>query len=120
MLYIGIVIQFHYSHYRSFVSIDFWTIPSALILVGIVLFLISCLGYWGALKQINCLVLIFAISLFILVVFEIVFCVAAYIKHIDIPEIIKEQVNSTIIHYNEREDYRDAWSLMQTEVSRIL
>lgn len=65
------------------------------------------------------MILSFAILAVIIFLFEIGLGVAGYVRHTGLANIMEGQFNLTMEHYNERKDYRDAWSLVQTEVSII-
>lgn len=116
ILLVGAMVQFNYAHYSNFVSDHIWTAPIILMVVGATVAFICFLGCCGALKENSCMILSFAILALIIFFFEVGLGLAGYIKHADLSKIMKVQFKYTMTHYNEREDYRDGWTLLQTEV----
>lgn len=116
ILLVGAMVQFNYAHYSNFVSDHIWTAPIILMVVGAVVAFICFLGCCGALKENSCMILSFAILALFIFFFEIGLGLAGYIKHAGLSDIMEVQFNHTMTHYNEREDYRDGWTLLQTEV----
>ncbi|TMW43689.1 hypothetical protein DOY81_011231, partial [Sarcophaga bullata] len=101
---------------NKFVSDHIWTAPIILMVVGAVVAFICFLGCCGALKENSCMILSFAILALIIFIFEVGLGLAGYIKHAGLSDIMEVQFNNTMIQYNEREDYRDGWILLQTEL----
>lgn len=116
ILIVGLMVQLNYSHYSNFVSDHIWTVPIILIIIGSIVAFICFLGCCGALKENSCMILSFALLAIIIFLFEVGLGIAGYVKHSGLQKIMAAQFNTTMDHYNEREDYRDAWSLLQTEV----
>ncbi|XP_013104944.1 CD63 antigen [Stomoxys calcitrans] len=116
ILLIGAMVQFNYAHYSNFVSDHIWTAPIILMVVGALVAFICFMGCCGALKENSCMILSFAILALIVFFLEIGLGIAGYIKHTGLRQIMETQFNATMEQYNERKDYRDAWSLLQTEL----
>lgn len=114
------MVQFNYAHYSNFVSDHIWTAPIILMIVGAVVAFICFLGCCGALKENSCMILSFAILALLIFFFEIGLGIAGYIKHTGLQQIMEVQFNNTMVHYNERKDYQDGWTLVQTEVGICL
>lgn len=62
------------------------------------------------------MILSFVILAVVVFFVEIGLGIAGYIKHTDLKQIMENQFNVTMEEYNDRKDYRDAWTLLQTEV----
>lgn len=116
ILLIGAMVQFNYAQYSNFVSDHIWTAPIILMVVGSLVAFICFLGCCGALKENSCMILSFAILALIVFLLEIGLGIAGYIKHTGLKQVMEIQFNTTMEQYNERKDYRDAWTLLQTEV----
>ncbi|XP_065355542.1 CD63 antigen [Calliphora vicina] len=116
ILVVGAMVQFNYAHYSNFVGDHIWTAPIILMIVGAVVAFICFLGCCGALKENSCMILSFAILALVVFFFEIGLGIAGYIKHAGLQQIMEVQFNNTMKYYNDREDYRDGWTLLQTEM----
>ncbi|EDV54438.1 CD63 antigen [Drosophila erecta] len=113
---VGGMVQLNYAHYSNFVSDHIWTAPIILMIVGAAVAVICFLGCCGALKESSCMILSFALLAVVIFLFEIGLGLAGYVKHTGLHHIMESQFNSTMQHYKERADYRDAWTLLQTEL----
>eukprot|EP00099_Drosophila_melanogaster_P014824 NP_523612.3 tetraspanin 39D [Drosophila melanogaster] len=113
---VGGMVQLNYAHYSNFVSDHVWTAPIILMIVGAAVAVICFLGCCGALKESSCMILSFALLAVVIFLFEIGLGLAGYVKHTGLHQIMESQFNSTMQHYKERADYRDAWTLLQTEL----
>ncbi|EDW11969.1 CD63 antigen [Drosophila mojavensis] len=116
ILLVGAMVQLNYAHYSNFVSDHIWTAPIILMVVGAAVAFICFLGCCGALKENSCMILSFAILAVIIFLLEIGLGIAGYIKHSGLPQLMETQFNTTMKNYKERDDYRDAWTLLQTEL----
>ncbi|XP_075151510.1 tetraspanin 39D [Haematobia irritans] len=116
ILLIGAMVQFNYAHYSNFVSDHIWTAPIILMVVGSLVAFICFMGCCGALKENSCMILSFAILALIIFFLEIGLGIAGYVKHTGLRQIMETQFNATMDQYSERKDYRDAWSLLQSEL----
>ncbi|XP_073824359.1 tetraspanin 39D [Musca autumnalis] len=116
ILLIGAMVQFNYAHYSNFVSDHIWTAPIILMIVGSLVAFICFMGCCGAIKENSCMILSFAILALVVFFLEIGLGIAGYIKHTGLKQIMETQFNVTMEEYNERKDYRDAWTLLQTEL----
>lgn len=110
------MVQLNYAHYSNFVSDHIWTAPIILMVVGAAVAFICFLGCCGALKENSCMILSFAILAVIIFLLEIGLGIAGYVKHSGLQQLMETQFNSTMKHYKDREDYRDAWTLLQNEL----
>lgn len=110
------MVQLNYAHYSNFVSDHIWTAPIILMIVGAAVAIICFLGCCGALKESSCMILSFAILAVVIFLFEIGLGVAGYVKHTGLKQLMEGQFNSTMSNYKQRDDYRDAWTLLQTEL----
>lgn len=113
---VGAMVQLNYAHYSNFVSDHIWTAPIILMVVGAAVAFICFLGCCGALKENSCMILSFAILAVVIFLLEIGLGIAGYVKHSGLPQLMETQFNTTMKHYLERDDYRDAWTLLQTEL----
>lgn len=116
ILMVGAMVQLNYAHYSNFVSDHIWTAPIILMVVGAAVAFICFLGCCGALKENSCMILSFAILAVIIFLLEIGLGIAGYVKHSGLQQLMETQFNSTMKHYKDREDYRDAWTLLQNEL----
>lgn len=119
ILITGIWVKFNYRHHVEFLSGDVLSTPVMVILVGGLLTFICFLGCCGSLKENRCMILTFICLAFILFICEISIAVILIQEHVDLNETIETQFNYTFTHFNDREEFRDAFYLVQSEVSII-
>ncbi|XP_055916989.1 CD63 antigen [Eupeodes corollae] len=113
---VGFTVQLKYNHYSNFVGNNIWTVPIILMIVGLVVAVICFLGCCGAVKENSCMILSFAILAVLIFIAEVGLGIAGYVKHSGLQNVMEGQFNLTMEQYSERKDYRDTWSLVQTEL----
>lgn len=120
ILIAGVWVKLNYRNHVEFLSGDVFSTPALVILVGSLLTFICFLGCCGSLKESRCMILTFICLAFILFLCEISLAVILIQEHVFLNKTIENQFNYTFTHFNERKEFRDAFYLVQSEVSRIL
>lgn len=62
------------------------------------------------------MILTFSVLITVIFLSEIGVGIAGYVKHRELPDILEKHFNTSLKNYN-REDYKDGWNVIQTEVS---
>jgi len=115
ILTVGAIVQMKYHHYANFVGSNIWTFPVIFIIVGSVVTVIGILGCCGICKESSCMILMFA--LFVIIIFLVEFALGViFVNHGNFEKMLQDQFNSTMNQYNDRKEYQDAWSLIQSEM----
>lgn len=112
----GIWVKINYRHHVEFLSGDVLSTPLIVILIGALLTFICFLGCCGSLRESRCMILAFICLAFVLFVCEVSVAVVLVKEHVNLNKTIEYQFNYTFTHFNDREEYRDAFYLIQSEV----
>lgn len=61
--------------------------------------------------------MILMFALFVIIIFLVEFALGViFVNHGNFEKMLQDQFNSTMNQYNDRKEYQDAWSLIQSEV----
>ncbi|CAG9862115.1 unnamed protein product [Phyllotreta striolata] len=115
VLIVGAIVYIGYSHYSHFVYSGYHSIPLALIVVGVIIFVIAFFGCCGAVKENHCMIITFSVFLLLILVLEVVVGVLGYIKRTDVETMLEDQLNKTMHMYYTKEDIKDSWDIAQHE-----
>lgn len=100
LIAVGIGVSAVYSDYEIFLVNNFFSIPTFLIVIGVLIFIISFVGCWGALKENYCFILIFSVLLGIIFILEISAGISGYVLKGDAQDLIDKKLQETIMNYN--------------------
>ncbi|XP_055852225.1 CD63 antigen [Episyrphus balteatus] len=100
LIAVGIGVSAVYSEYEIFLVSNFFSIPTFLIVIGILIFIISFVGCWGALKENYCFILIFSALLGIIFILEISAGISGYVLRGDAEKFVDKRLKETILNYN--------------------
>lgn len=118
ILIVGAVIQAAYKEYLEFVPHEIFSAPVILIVVGVTIFVIAFFGCCGAMKEINCMVLTFAVLLGIIFILEISAGIAAYVLRGEVEAQIETRMQESLIKYDAHNQniVSQSWDVMQHEL----
>lgn len=64
--------------------------------------------------------MILMFALFVIIIFLVEFALGViFVNHGNFEKMLQDQFNSTMNQYNDRKEYQDAWSLIQSEVGLL-
>ncbi|GBP26165.1 CD63 antigen [Eumeta japonica] len=89
--------------------------PVVLIIIGIIIFVVSFFGCFGAIKENRCMILTFATLLVIIFAAEFAVGIAGYVKHKDLETSITNHLNTTMKNANTTEALRP-FNILQTDL----
>ena len=114
---IGAYTQIQATNYLNFVGNSYVTTPIFIIIVGAVVLLISCLGFFGASKESKCLIYTYAIVLTVIVIVQFGAAIAAFILRGDVEAVIEENMKKGMMNYGkpEHQGVTHTWDLVQSE-----
>lgn len=115
ILTVGSIVYIVYSHYSHFVYAGYHSVPLALIIVGITIFIIAFFGCCGAVKENHCMIITFSVFLLLILVLEVVVGVLGYVKRNDVESMLENQLNATMPKYYTNPDIKDSWDIAQHE-----
>lgn len=117
LIAVGIGVSATYGEYEIFLVSNFFSIPTFLIVIGILIFIISFVGCWGALKENYCFILIFAALLGLIFILEISAGISGYVLKGDAQQLIEKKLKETINNYS-KDSYDGTtylWDLIQRQ-----
>ncbi|XP_055907662.1 CD63 antigen [Eupeodes corollae] len=100
LIAVGIGVAAVFNDYEIFLVSNFFSIPTFLIVIGILIFIISFVGCWGALKENYCFILIFSVLLGIIFILEISAGISGYVLKGDAEKLIEKKLKETILNYD--------------------
>ncbi|XP_025409016.1 CD63 antigen-like [Sipha flava] len=111
---VGLSICNVYNHYEQFLTEHYFTAPSILIVVGIVVLTVSFFGCCGTLKENNCMMLTFGFLLAICFLMEIVGGLTGFILLEKTHFVVTSKLHETMMFYNKTTHITHIWDRLQT------
>uniref|UniRef100_A0A6P7GRL2 CD63 antigen-like n=1 Tax=Diabrotica virgifera virgifera TaxID=50390 RepID=A0A6P7GRL2_DIAVI len=119
ILTVGAVVHIVYAHYSQFVYEGYQSIPLALIIVGVIIFIIAFFGCCGAVKENHCMIITFSVFLLIILILEVVVGVVAYVKKNQVASMLEDQLNATMPKYYTNQEIKNSWDIVQHELPTV-
>ncbi|XP_048269717.1 CD63 antigen-like isoform X2 [Bombus terrestris] len=113
---IGTTIYAVYEDFSHFLDPSYFSPATLLIVVGIFVFIIAFLGCCGALRESTCMVLVFAVSLSLVLVLELIAGIAAYTLQDGIKDLLADKINATMHQYENSGEARSAIDFLQSKL----
>ncbi|XP_033360231.1 CD63 antigen-like isoform X1 [Bombus vosnesenskii] len=113
---IGTTIYAVYEDFSHFLDPSYFSPATLLIIVGIFVFIIAFLGCCGALRESTCMVLVFAASLSLVLVLELIAGIAAYALQDGIKNLLADKINATMHQYEKNDEARSAIDFLQSRL----
>ncbi|XP_071877332.1 CD63 antigen-like [Bombus fervidus] len=113
---IGTTIYAVYEDFSHFLDPSYFSPATLLIVVGIFVFIIAFLGCCGALRESTCMVLVFAVSLSLVLVLELIAGIAAYALQDGIKDLLADKINATMHQYENNDEARSAIDFLQSRL----
>ncbi|KAH8418838.1 hypothetical protein KR222_001031 [Zaprionus bogoriensis] len=89
-----------YTGYEIFLTGNFFSIPTFLIVIGAFIIVITFFGCWGALKENYCLILSFSVMLFIIFILELAAGISGYVLRNDAYNMLNKTLTDSMFKYN--------------------
>uniref|UniRef100_A0A8D9A275 Tetraspanin n=1 Tax=Cacopsylla melanoneura TaxID=428564 RepID=A0A8D9A275_9HEMI len=112
----GVIIRNAYYNYSLFIDDKFSSPPWVLIIVGVSVFVVAFFGCCGAIRESNCMLIMFSILLFIIVLLETLVVLSGFFLQKDISLMIQTKMNASIPDYSDNQDVKKYWDIMQLDL----
>ncbi|XP_028028837.1 CD63 antigen-like [Bombyx mandarina] len=99
ILAVGGSVQAAYNNYHEFLSERFFSLPAFCIATGIIIFLISFSGFYGAFMENYLMNMAFAGAMILMFVFQLSACIAGYALKSNTVALVQKQLLSTMELY---------------------
>lgn len=115
LLSIGVVIHGVYHQYQHFLDNSFFSVPSLLVAVGSIIFIIAFFGCCGAVRESYCMIITFCTLLVAIFLLEIIGGTMGYVMRSQVATIAKEKMNETMPKYNDSREIQFVWDNLQRD-----
>ncbi|XP_075969224.1 CD63 antigen-like [Anticarsia gemmatalis] len=99
ILSVGASVQSAYNGYHPFLSERFFSLPAFCIATGVIIFLISFFGFYGAFMENYIMNMAFAGAMILMFVFQLSACIAGYALRSNTVALVHQQLTSTMTLY---------------------
>ncbi|XP_012541590.1 CD63 antigen [Monomorium pharaonis] len=114
MLSIGLVIHGVYYQYQHFLDNRFFSVPSLLIAVGAIIFVIAFFGCCGAARTNYCMIVTFCTLLGAIFLLEIISGTMGYVMRAQVKSVMEVKMIETMPKYNKNNtEIQIAWDTIQ-------
>ncbi|XP_008469973.1 leukocyte surface antigen CD53-like isoform X2 [Diaphorina citri] len=117
LITVGIIIKNAYYNYSRFIDDKFYSPPWVLIIVGVAVFVVAFFGCCGAIRESNCMLIMFSLLLFVIVILEALVALSGYYLKNDIDLMLQTKMNETISDYGKNPEITKSWDILQLDVS---
>ncbi|XP_026742600.1 CD63 antigen-like [Trichoplusia ni] len=99
ILSVGGSVQSAYNGYHPFLSDRFFSLPAFCIATGVIIFLISFFGFYGAFMENYMMNMVFAGAMVLIFIFQLSACIAGYALRGNTVALVQKQLTSTMVLY---------------------
>ncbi|OAD56669.1 CD63 antigen, partial [Eufriesea mexicana] len=115
LLVIGIMIHGIYHNYEHFLDNKFLSVPSLLIAIGAIIFLIAFFGCCGAVRENYCMIITFTSLLVIVFILELAGGISGYVLRARASSIIQDKMKDSMKLYENSTEIQYIWNNLQTD-----
>ncbi|KYM95448.1 CD63 antigen [Cyphomyrmex costatus] len=115
LLSIGAVIHGVYHQYQHFLDNSFFSVPSLLVAVGSIIFIIAFFGCCGAVRESYCMVTTFCVLLAAIFLLEIIGGIMGYVMRTQVAMIAQQKMLDTMPQYNNSHEIQAVWDNLQKD-----
>ncbi|CAH0718811.1 unnamed protein product, partial [Brenthis ino] len=117
ILSVGSSVQAAYNGYQEFLSQTFFTLPAFCIATGIIIFLISFAGFYGAYMENYYMIMAFVGSMILMFIFQLSACIAGYVLRGNTVALVQKQLISSMDLYGVDKSFEvtKLWDEVQTD-----
>lgn len=116
LITVGIIIKNAYYNYSRFIDDKFYSPPWVLIIVGVAVFVVAFFGCCGAIRESNCMLIMFSLLLFVIVILEALVALSGYYLKNDIDLMLQTKMNETISDYGKNPEITKSWDILQLDL----
>ncbi|CAL1676116.1 unnamed protein product [Lasius platythorax] len=115
LLSIGLVIHGVYYQYQHFLDNSFLSVPSLLVAVGSIIFVIAFFGCCGAVRESHCMIVTFCTLLTAIFILEIIGGTMGYVMRTRVATVAEEKMHETMSQYNDSKEIQFVWDNLQRD-----
>ncbi|XP_015604408.1 CD63 antigen isoform X2 [Cephus cinctus] len=115
LLSVGSVILGVYHNYAHFLDIKFFSVPTLMIAIGAIIFLIAFFGCCGAARENYYMIVMFTTLMILVFVFELAGGISGYVLRNRANVVIEKNMNELMKQYNHSEDIAYVWDSLQRD-----
>ncbi|XP_014480572.1 PREDICTED: CD63 antigen-like isoform X2 [Dinoponera quadriceps] len=113
MLSIGLLILGAFHQYQHFLDNSFFSVPSLLVAVGTIIFIIAFFGCCGAGRESHCMIVTFCTLLIGVFILEIIGGTMGYVMRARVTSVAQQKMLDTMTKYNSSEEIQIVWDNLQ-------
>lgn len=116
VLSVGSSVQSAYNEYHVFLSERFFSLPAFCIATGVIIFLISFAGFYGAFKENYYVIMGFVGAMILMFIFQLSACIAGYVLRGSTVALVQKKLIETMDLYGDRSfEVTKLWDEVQTD-----
>ncbi|XP_018562727.1 CD63 antigen [Anoplophora glabripennis] len=115
MVAVGASVKSHYYPYYTFLDDRYFSLPNMLIATGSLIFFISILGCYGAMRESWITLTAFSILLIIIFIFELSVSIAGYVLNDKTSTYIEATLLTNMNQYGKSNEISNMWDIIQEE-----
>ncbi|XP_045784397.1 CD63 antigen-like isoform X2 [Maniola jurtina] len=116
ILSVGSSVQSAYNGYHEFLSERFFSLPAFCIATGVIIFLISFAGFYGAFMENYYIIMGFVGSMVLMFIFQLSACIGGYVLRGNTVALVQQQLHNTMQLYDPQKNF--AVTVLWDEVQR--
>ncbi|XP_011634831.1 CD63 antigen-like [Pogonomyrmex barbatus] len=116
LLSIGLVIHGVYYQYQHFLDNSFFSVPSLLVAVGSIIFIIAFFGCCGAVRESYCMIITFCTLLAAIFLLEVIGGTMGYVMRAQVASIAEKKMLETMPKYNDSKEIAQVWDHLQRDL----
>ncbi|XP_017775525.1 PREDICTED: leukocyte surface antigen CD53-like [Nicrophorus vespilloides] len=115
LISVGSTITAIFTDFETFILTQFS--PAALLIaIGVIIFIVSLFGCFGAIKKSTCLINTYAFLLSLILILEISAAIAAYSMRSNVAEYVGDNMQTTIAFYKKHNSTKAEWDYLQSRL----
>ncbi|XP_026828359.1 tetraspanin-33 [Ooceraea biroi] len=115
LLSIGVVIHGVYHEYQHFLDNSFFSVPSLLVALGSIIFIIAFFGCCGAIRESYCMVVTFCTLLAAILLLEVIGGTMGYVMRARVATVTQSKMVETMSKYNDSQEIQFVWDNLQRD-----
>ncbi|VEN60522.1 unnamed protein product [Callosobruchus maculatus] len=112
---VGAKVKSNYATYDNALDAKYFSLPNLLIATGVIIFLVSFLGCYGAMKENWIMLMAFSVLLGVIFIFEFSAGIAGYVLRDRTSAYLETELSKTMKHYDEDTTTAIMWDTIQEE-----
>lgn len=115
ILTVGASVKAYYYPYEIFLDDRYFSLPNMLIATGSLIFFISFLGCYGAMRENWMILMVFSVLLSIIFIFELSVGIAGYVLRDKTSNYIESTLSGSMVIYDTQSSISSMWDVIQEE-----